>query len=230
MNITKLDEEQAWIDQEKEIQKLADELYGTSTKAGFNPNQQRNPDGTWGGGEWHKIDLKQQVDGHFKYGGSTYDPKTGKDWAGAKGMASVALFKERSSIGNINDLTPEKLNAFIEKNKDILNAKKGKFAVGTWWGSEDGKPKQLWLDVAFVTTLKEAIELGRETGQVAVFDLEKLEDVPTGGTGKYNVMVMDVKRGNKKKFDKFGKYLLANRNTPKLTDEEIQKLIAKYSK
>lgn len=187
-------------------------LINGKTKAGFKPTQARDQSGKWSsGGSWHKIDIKEQVNSHKEFGGSTFDPRSGESLAGSKGLGSVALFKERSVILDI-DLTEEILAKYIEDNKDLLSLPDGRYSVGTWYG---GEPKQLWLDVAFVTDIQSAIKLGKEKNQVAIFDLESLEDVPTGGSGKSNIFVMATK-GNKKKFDKFGKYLKANNKKPKV--------------
>ena len=209
-----------------EIERRRKELFGdkktkvfiNGIKAGFDPNQARDESGKWtSGGAWHKIDIKEQVASHKKYGGSTFDPMTGESLAGSKGLGSVALFKERSVILDV-DLTEEILAKYIEDNKDLLSLSDGRYSVGTWYG---GNPKQLWLDVAFVTDIQAAIKLGKEKNQVAIFDLENLEDIDTGGTGKQNIFIMESKK-NKKKFDKFGKYLQANNKKPKvMTLEEF---------
>lgn len=194
------------------------ELAGLETKAGFNPNQQRDRSGRWGSNSWYKINTKEQVSSHKKNGGSTYDPRTGKSLAGEKGMGSVALFKSRSVILDV-DLDEDILEKYIEDNKDLLNSADGQYSVGTWYG---GDPKQLWLDVAFVTDLKNAVKLGKENNQVAIFDLETLLDVPTGGTGKYDVTIMRTKGKNKKKFDAFGRYLReGNPNLKPISKEEF---------
>lgn len=139
--------------------------------------------------------------------------------AGAKGMGAVGMFKERTLIMD-SDLTEGVLNRFIEKNKDLLSLTDNKYAIGTWFG---GEPEQLWLDISLVTDLKNAIKIGKKNDQVAIFDLETLNDVPTGGTGKYDVTVMRAKRNSVNKFDGLGRVLRANHPNPKAqTIEEYE--------
>ena len=144
----------------------------------FNPNQPRDRSGRWTGSGWHGISTKTQVDSHTKEGGSTFT-MDGKNQAGAKGMASVATFPERS-ITLKGALTADALNDYIELNKDILEGS-DKFAVGTWFDSETGVT---WLDIITVTDLNDAIRLGIEHNQIAIFDLENMDEVSTGGTGE----------------------------------------------
>lgn len=173
-------------------------------KAGFDPNQPRNPDGTWGngGGSWHKVDVEKTVKMHHENGGSTIDPLTGKDMAFTPGAYSVVINLDRTwnpeKIGE--NLTKENMEAFLERNKDLFEA--GGKLFGSWYGADPGQPEELWLDVATIVYNREkAIELAKENNQIAIFDLENMEVIETGGSGKYNIFIMNVK-GNKTEEEK----------------------------
>jgi hypothetical protein len=55
-------------------------------------------------------------------------------------------------------------------------------SIGTWY---DQETDTTFLDISFTTTDRErAIELGRQFNQKAIYDLNALEEIPTGGTGE----------------------------------------------
>lgn len=149
-------------------------------KAGFDPNQARDRSGRWtdGGGSWHSIDVDKQTKSHTENGGSTFT-MDGKNQAGAKGMASVATFPERS-VTLQGELTSDALNDYIELNRDLLEGNSN-YEVGTWYDSETGVT---WLDIITVTDVEEAKRLGVEHNQIAIFDLENMNEISTGGTGE----------------------------------------------
>jgi len=84
--------------------------------------------------------------------------------------------------------------AYLEKNKDLFKA--GKF-FGSWYGHDEkipNDPDQLWLDVAtIVYNKKEAMDLAKANNQISIFDLENMEEIKTGGSGKYSVSIMRTK-------------------------------------
>lgn len=113
-------------------------------------------------------------------GGATFDPRTGEDRAGKPG-ASVSPYPERSLVIPGKDVTEQQIAEFVKKNEDVLA--KPDHMVGTWYDKKSG---QTYVDVSIVRPRAEAVELGMqpEINQKAVFDLEKFEEVPTGGTGE----------------------------------------------
>lgn len=150
-------------------------------KAGFKPRQSRDSDGQWstGGGSWHKIDTKTVIDGHNKNGGSTFG-MDGKNKAGAKGMGSVSTFTSQpESIILKGNLTEQDIKDFLEINKPLLE-NSSIFGLGTWYSI---KNDITYLDIVNVIKLQDAIKLGIKHNQEAIFDLENMMDVPTGGTG-----------------------------------------------
>jgi hypothetical protein len=85
------------------------------------------------------------------------------------------IFRPRTPGG----VTPEVVKNFIAKNEDILNKEPGVFSIGTW-KNEKGETE---LDVVATPNTNRAIELGKKYNQKSVFDLGKMEEIPTGGTG-----------------------------------------------
>jgi hypothetical protein len=122
------------------------------------------------------YNVEDQIKAHNENGGSTFT-QGGVNLFGAKGKASVSVFPDRIEI--VDEVTPEVLNAFKEKNKDILTGAGDKLSIGTWKNGE-GKTE---LDIVATPSRARAIELGTKYNQKAVFDLEKGEDIPTGGNG-----------------------------------------------
>ncbi len=129
-------------------------------------------------GAWSAED---QVKNHFEDAdnvGSTFSVD-GKNVAGQP-LASVSIFNERSEIIK-EKLTPEALQEFADKNKDILDGNGDVLSIGTWLDSSTG---ETYLDIVATVDKESASELGREYNQKAVFDLETFTEIETGGTGE----------------------------------------------
>lgn len=114
---------------------------------------------------------------HQANGGSTYS-YGGRSRSGEKGVAAVSLYPERSQVIE-GELTPGHVQAYVDRNKDLL-LRDQRNSIGTWYDKDSGKH---YLDVSVVAPREEAIALGKQYNQKAVFDLEKFEEIPTGGTG-----------------------------------------------
>lgn len=120
---------------------------------------------------------------HKKNSGSTYNIKNG-DLGGTKNY-SVSIYPERSKIvsGNLSD--DEKkfkstINDYLKSNSDLLSDSRN--SVGTWY---DKDANQTYIDVSTtIPSKRQAIELGKQYNQKAVFDLKNFEEIDTGGTGK----------------------------------------------
>ena len=119
-----------------------------------------------------------QVAVHQETGGSTYRV-TGENLVG-KPAASVSIFPERTKTTK-RQVTPAMLKKFAKENADILDGNEDVLAVGTWFNSETGENM---IDIVAALPKKEATRLGRDYNQIAVFDLENMEEIPTGGTGE----------------------------------------------
>lgn len=115
---------------------------------------------------------------HIENGGSTFDAE-GNSLVGQPGYA-VSLYPERSSTVK-DQITDDHVSDFIDRNRDLLD-KDPRNAIGTW---HDTSTDTHYLDISAVLPDRDqAIDLARKYNQKAIFDLQKLEEIPTGGTGE----------------------------------------------
>jgi hypothetical protein len=163
-------------------------------KAGFDPKQERNPDGTWGGGtgtgkipEYSKIDPKEVYDSHIdSYNseddsyGSTFHPITGKNLLGSP-YFSVGLPTDMArTLEGADQLIASQIPEYLKKNADLLST--GDYALGTWYSKGEGG---LYIDVVeLVGSFDEAVALAAKNNQIGIYDLKNKKYIPTGGTGK----------------------------------------------
>jgi hypothetical protein len=85
---------------------------------------------------------------------------------------AVSVFPDRGEIVR-GHASPEEISAFVQKNQDLLQDPKN--SIGTWFNHGDGKT---YLDVSATTPdLNEAIALGKQHKQLAIFDLAKLQEI-----------------------------------------------------
>ena len=113
-------------------------------------------------------------------GGFTRDVLRNVDFSGTPHI-SVSPFPERT-LTYVGETTQKQIADFFKKNFDLLQ-KKG-YAMGGWYNKADGKT---YLDVALVVPKKftsEANQLGKNSNQIATFDLETFKEIATGGTGE----------------------------------------------
>jgi hypothetical protein len=122
---------------------------------------------------------ESQLKAHLENGGSTFSLSLG-DLIGQK-KSSVSIFPDRSKIIEGREITKEDIDLYIQENKDLFEGNEDVLAVGTWF---DEQSNQTYLDVSAVVGKKVAVDLGKQYNQKAVFDLELLEEVDTGGTGE----------------------------------------------
>lgn len=114
--------------------------------------------------------------------GFTYNPYKQEH---IKSGFAVSIYPDRSDIIDAKDLTPERLEKFVEANKDLLT--RAENSVGGWYDKDSGK---VYLDVSFTTPSRELAEFaGKAYNQKAIGDLAKYAakengDIPTGGTGE----------------------------------------------
>jgi len=107
-------------------------------------------------------------------GGITYNLNSG-NLTGSIGY-SVATHPERAVILP-SGVDFDELENFITNNEDLLNDPSN--SIGVW--ANDGKT---YLDVVSVVQDRDqAIELGKQHNQIAIWDLQKQQEIPTGGTG-----------------------------------------------
>tara|TARA_R110002020_G_scaffold451070_1_gene664905 strand:- start:500 stop:1696 length:1197 start_codon:yes stop_codon:yes gene_type:complete len=143
--------------------------------AGFDPNQTRDSDGKWS--TTRDIKIEKQVEEHIKNGGSTFS-QNGENMVGKKGKYSVSISEEYSKKIK-KELTYKILKDYIDKYRYLLD-KDSRYSIGTWLDNNTGIT---WLDIVLVTNLKNALQIAKEKNQIAIFDLENLVEIETGGTG-----------------------------------------------
>jgi len=150
----------------KEIEQQSKQYYSNFTKSVFSKPT---------------YNITQNADNIVKAinenGGITYNAKGGN--LGGKKVYSVAIYPERSQTFK-GEVTKNDIIKYVYDNIDLLG-KKG-HSLGGWYDTES---KQLWLDVAGTVKDKNlAIKLGKKFNQKAIFDLNKFEEISTGGTGE----------------------------------------------
>lgn len=111
-------------------------------------------------------------------GGTTYNLVGDKPMGGEKAYA-VSIYPDRSLIVKGNP-TKDQITEFIRQNQDLLS--RADHSLGTWFDKSSG---QTYVDVSVTVPERDWAEfLGREYNQKAIFDLNKFEEIKTGGTGK----------------------------------------------
>lgn len=114
-------------------------------------------------------------------GGISVHVKTGKE---PKTGYMVAVYGERSQWLKGDDVTdPGKreaaIKSFMEKNKDVLSDPDN--YLGTWFDTESGN---ISLDISRNFSDKgKAIKYASEHNEKAIWDIENMSEIPTGGTG-----------------------------------------------
>ncbi len=102
-------------------------------------------------------------------GGSTYDTKN--DMFISNGYA-VSIHKEYEEVVNIDDFTTLTILKYYEKNYKVFKNDPNAY-FGFWI---DGN--KVYLDISNVYfDFNEAVALGKENKQLAIYDLSKNEDI-----------------------------------------------------
>lgn len=130
------------------------------------------------GAEIQKM-AKAVVDLHTKNGGATFTPVENRARGSDEPAYVVSIYPERSQKTK-EAPTQDEISRFIIDNWDLLRDPKN--SVGTWHDTDGGLH---YLDVSVVIpNRKRAIDLGKQYNQKAVWDLQKMESIDTGGTGE----------------------------------------------
>lgn len=120
---------------------------------------------------------------HDANGGATFSLFFGNQ-AGTRSY-SVSTFPERSVTLPGKEIVPEQMEGFLMDNADLLTDPR--CCVGTWY---DEEADETYVDVSVLLTRKrEAISFSKQYNQIGLFDLWRMEYIPTGGTGQ---MVDDI--------------------------------------
>ena len=129
-----------------------------------------------------------QVSLHTENGGSSIS-QTGEDLIGKPGFA-VSTHTDKTKTVKGKEITQEDLDQYKEANKETL--KDPNNFVGTWY---DSKSDQTYIDISTrVENKQEAIDLAKANNQKAIFDLESMKEIDTGGTGEVKQETKKVKQ------------------------------------
>ena len=94
-------------------------------------------------------------------------------------LYSVSLWPERGRKIAGDLVKPRVLQVFIAENLDLLEDSRG--SIGLWYNADENAT---YLDVvAALPSRQEAITLASQYDQIAIFDLQALIEIETGGTG-----------------------------------------------
>lgn len=148
-------------------------------------------------GSWAKgVTMKTASDLHRRIaedGGFTYHPSThtypSKGYAVATYRDFEKIFEATTEVSVDELITPNDIKAFYAAHKDTF-AKDPNAHIGGWFDTENNK---VYLDVSSILTNKrEAMKLGRQYKQEAIYDLGAGKEIPIGARD-------DLKAAAKKK-------------------------------
>ena len=99
-----------------------------------------------------------------------------------KPLYSVSVWPERGTQPLDNEMSVSVVQDFIEANSDVLkDLNDPRCGIGLWYNVDDDV---VYLDiVALLPSRLDAVALAMRYDQIAVFDLEALTEIGTGGTG-----------------------------------------------
>lgn len=136
-----------------------------------------------------KKEPVDQVSLHTENGGSSIS-QAGEDLIGKPGFA-VSTHTDKTKTVKGKEITQEDLDQYKETNKGAL--KDPNNFVGTWY---DAKSDQTYIDISTrVENKQEAIDLAKANNQKAIFDLESMNEIDTGGTGEVKQKTKKPKQG-----------------------------------
>ena len=96
-----------------------------------------------------------------------------------KSLYSVSVWPDRARKFNGDAVSDRVVQAFISENLQLLGDPRG--CVGLWYNDDENIT---YLDVvATLPDFQEAKALALQYDQIAIFDLQNLTEIETGGTG-----------------------------------------------
>lgn len=128
-----------------------------------------------------KKKVLKDVLNQINKGGVTYCPLLNIDYANTKNIA-ISPFPERSEKIK-GKATSKKLKSYCFRNRDLFNRN---FSLGAWY---DKRSLETYLDISVPIPLSqkaEAVTLGKESNQIAGFNLFDFSEIRLGGTGESN--------------------------------------------
>jgi hypothetical protein len=115
---------------------------------------------------------------HEANGGVTYNLHFGN--VAGKPLYAVSLCPERSKVVAGRSVDAAIVRRFILDNDDLLGDPRNN--VGTWYNESDDTT---YLDISTALPDRdEAVAIGRQYNQIAIFDLSALQALDIGGTGE----------------------------------------------
>ena len=123
------------------------------------------------------INTSQKI--HGKEGGSTINPKDGS--LVGKPYYAVSIYPERTAKIPGKDISKEQVRKYVSDNVPLFKSD-SRLSLGTWY---DADSNTTYLDISVtVRSFDKALKLAQSFNQKAIFDLMKMQEVPTGGTGE----------------------------------------------
>ena len=123
----------------------------------------------------------KKISDQINKGGVTFCLSRNKDYAKTENIA-ISPFPERSEIFK-GKATPKMIKGYCSKNSDLINKN---LSLGGWFNENSS---ETYLDISVPISLSnkaEAITLGKESNQIAGFNLLDLSEIELGGTGEFN--------------------------------------------
>jgi hypothetical protein len=115
---------------------------------------------------------------HAERGGATFSLYFADTFG--QELFAVSLYPERSVRVRGRLVPARRLQAFVARNQDLLLDPRN--AIGTWYNEANDTT---YLDVtATLPDREQAITLGRQYNQIAIYDLLRDEEIETEGTGE----------------------------------------------
>ena len=160
---------------------------------------------------------------HNEGGGSTYNPTQG-DMNGKPSFA-VPAHPELSQVVDGEKVTPADIKTYMDQPAVAAALKSDpNLSIGTW--AHEGKT---YYDLSVtIPDRDEAIALGKKNNQIAIRDLQKGEDISTGGTGTppfvppVNVKDLWTDEAGTYTSGQFMKYLAKNRLISKAGKDTLE--------
>ena len=118
---------------------------------------------------------------HAAVGGSSTNLVTGQDLGGSDNY-TVSIYKDRE-LKLPGQPTEAQIRAYVERNADLLASPD--HMLGTWYNEKDG---YTYIDVSLLSpNVGEALRLGREHQQLAVFYLGTYDEIPVGNAEVFDL-------------------------------------------
>lgn len=166
-------------------------VYGIEARS-YNPGQPRDADRYNSGqprdknGRWSKLSGLVANEGGF-----TYRPELDDMPASQPRHGVVVAVSGHSRALSADEYAADPEGAITRYEDDMADVMREnpRLHTGAWVDSSTG---EVWLDLSEVYSDHDAgVEAGRDRGEIAVWDLDASEEIPTGGTGNRGSTIGD---------------------------------------